>query len=501
MTAPISRTPVRPLPSTAPSSNVSRTHTVVSGDTLGRIAREYGVSVPELVEANRGRYPQLATNPNAIGRDWQLTIPARGAVSNGATRPAHGGSTSPSTQAPQGWQPRSNNNVVLFGVNEGATHEAQALRDRGVNVTLIKDARVDDQITTRDASGTTVTHKLDTPEGARSFALTLGLPAEQTTKIADVIHNAGSDIRDELAQLAQVWAQAERGGQMPSRMILSGHSTGSSVWGDGNGRLGFETLGQLAEAMPRAARSVEDLHLSACYTAGQGLMDQYRAIFPNAKTIWAYTGSAPGAASGSTVHMARWDRATQGTASSLDRAIAERTRKGENVAVWSVDRGYLDGTPPAPLAEVRAAVDAGRDVYERFSRGDEAVSNPGSGPLRDHYNQIQRLLQHPELPRSERASIEAQRDSTIRLLYFTKNVAPRFQEVHSGRIRDGFSSLGLPVPNFATMSRADAMRTVAGFERALAEARPPPAAANQLAPLLFAGLRELRQSQIPDSWI
>lgn len=499
MTAPISRIPVRPLPST--SSNVSRTHTVAPGETLSRIAREYGVSVPEIVEANRGRYPQLATNPNAIGRDWQLTIPPRGAVSNGGTRPAQNGATPPPTPAPQGWQPRSNNNVVLFGVNEGASHEAQSLRDRGVNVTLIKDGRVDDQITTRNAAGATVTHKLDTPEGARSFALTLGLPAEQTTKIADIIHTAGSDIRDELAQLTQVWAQAERGGQMPSRMILSGHSTGSSVWGDGNGRLGFETLGQLAEAMPRAARSVEDLHLSACYTGGQGLMEEYRAIFPNAKTIWAYTGSAPGAASGSTVHMARWDRATQGTGASLDRAIAERTRKGENVAVWSADRGYLDGTPPAPLAQVRAAVEGGQEVYARFARGDEAVSNPGSGPLRDHYNQIQRLLQHPELPRSERASIEAQRDSTIRLLYFTRNVAPRFQEAHAPRIREGFSSLGLPVPDFATLSRADAMRAVEAFEAKANSTSPVPGAAAQLLPLLTEGLRDLRQSRIPDSWI
>ncbi len=490
MTSPISRTPTRPAaqPATSPPAGPV---TVQSGDTLNRIAQRAGVSVQQLVDANRATYPQLATNPNALQVGWRLALP------NGA---APGQPAAPATPA-AGWQPRSNNNVVLLGMNEGAAHEAAFLKQRGNTVTLLKDGVVNDQITTRDAAGTTRTHALDTPEGARSFALTLGLPADQTAKIADVIHGAGHDTRDELAQLAQVWAQAERGGQMPSRMVLSGHSTGRSVWGDGNGSLDFGTLGKLADAMPKAARSVEDLHLSACYSGGQGLMDQYRGIFPNAKTIWAYTGSAPGAHSGATAHLSRWDTATRGGAGALDRAIAEHTRKGENVAVWSVDRGYLDGRPPAPLDEARRAVQHGQQTFERFARGDEAVANPSSGPLREHYNQLQRLLQHPDLPRADRPSLEGQRDATIRLLYFTKNVAPKFQEVHGQTARDGFAALGLTAPNFGTASRADAVRSIAEFERKASQTSPLPAAAQRLLPLLTEGLRDLSSARIPDSWI
>jgi hypothetical protein len=490
MTAPISRNTTRPVttPSTPPAGGQV---TVQAGDTLSRIAQRSGTTVQALVDANRAAYPQLATNPGAIQVGWRLALP-------GGQAPT----PQPNTPPPaSGWQPRSNNNVVLLGVNEGASHEAASLRQRGTNVTLIKDGAANDQVTTRDASGNTVTHKLDTPEGARSFALTLGLPAEQTAKIADVIQQGGHDIRDEMAQLAQVWAQAERGGQMPSRMVLSGHSTGSSVWGDGNGSLSFQTLGKLADAMPRAARSVEDLHLSACYSGGQGLMEQYRSIFPNAKTIWAYTGTAPGAHSGATAHMSRWDRATQGDVGTLERAVADGTRKGENVAVWSVDRGYIDGRPPAPLDQARQAVQQGQATFDRFSRGDEAVPNPGAGPLREHYNQIQRLLQHPDLPRADRPALEGQRDATIRLLYFTKNVAPRFQEVHGAAIRDGFGALGMQAPTFATMSRADAMRVVSEFERKAGSTSPLPAAAQRLLPMLTDGLRDLKPSQIPDSWI
>ncbi|MCA2981128.1 MAG: LysM peptidoglycan-binding domain-containing protein [Myxococcaceae bacterium] len=490
MTAPISRTtsrPVSPSPSPSPAGPV----TVQAGDTLSRIAQRHGTTVQALVDANRAAYPQLATNPGAIQVGWRLTLP--GGQAPTAQQPA------PAPAA--GWRPRTNNDVVHFGVNEGASHEVSSLRQRGVNVTSIKDGAVDDRITTRDANGTTATHKLDTAEGARSFALTLGLPAEQTAKVADVLQHAGGDIRDELAQLAQVWAQAERGGQMPSRMVLSGHSTGRSVWGDGNGSLEFGTLAKLADAMPRAARSVQDLHLSACYSGGQGLMEQYRSIFPNAKTIWAYTGSAPGAHSGATTHLSRWEQATRGDVGALDRALAERTRKGENVAVWSADRGYLDGRPPAPLAQVRDDVEAGRPTFERFSRGDEAVSNPGAGPLREHYNQIQRLLQHPDLPRADRPAIEVQRDAAIRLLYFTKHVAPRFQAAHAGTVSEGFGSLGLQAPDFSTLSRADAMRVVAAFEQKARSTSPLPSAAQRLLPLLTDGLRDLKAAQIPDSWI
>jgi hypothetical protein len=73
--------------------------TVRPGDTLGAIARRMGVTTEALVQANVGRYPGLATNPNAIQAGWTLAAP--GAASNGtpvsgpgAWRPGGGGATS-----------------------------------------------------------------------------------------------------------------------------------------------------------------------------------------------------------------------------------------------------------------------------------------------------------------------------------------------------------------------------------------------------------------------
>lgn len=458
---------------------------VSRGDSLGKIATSLGVSVDALVEANKHKYPQLATNRNALQEGWKLIIPGPG---GGVAQPAQ-----------PTWQPRTNDAILMVGMNpEGAAHEARHLRSRGNTVTLLTDAKknVDDRVTKNG-----VTYDLDTPEGSLAFALTLGLPAEQTRQIANVIESGGRDAKDELAQLAQEWAKAERGGQIPSRMVFSGHSSGYGVWGDENGTIDMGDLAKLAEAMPRAARSVEDLMMAACSSAGEAVMENYRSIFPNLKTVWAYTDSAPGAVSGATAHMTRWDRSTKGNATSIDRELAAGTRKGENVAVWSVERGYLDGHERRPLADRRAAVTAGQETYERFLSGDSVVDSPSDGPLREHYNNVQRVLQHPDLPRAERGEYEAARDTTLRLLYFTKTVAPRFQQAHATAIRDGFTALGLPVPDFKTTSRAEALKIIADYEKKFTETQPPPETALRLLPLLTEGLVQLKTSRIPDGWV
>ncbi len=480
----------RTVPTSTSSTTPSQV-TVGSGDTLSKIAQRNNTTVAALVAANSSRYPTLATNPGAIQVGWKLNLP------NGSA-PA----PQPNTPPPaQGWQPRTNNDVLLVGMNESSAHEAAHLKSRGVNVTHVKDAPANDTITTRDAAGQRVTHDLSSLEGARAFALTLGLPGEQTQKIADAVHGAGNDARDELAQIAQVWAGAEKGGQIPSRMVLSGHNVGSGTWGDDNGTLRFDQIAKLADAMPRAARSVQDLHLSACYSGGLPLMEKYRAMFPNVKTVWAYTGSAPGSYSGATGHLSRWDTATRGDKESLDRAVAAGTRKGENVAVWSAQAGYVDGNPPTPIDTVRSAVTRGEDTFRGFQSGAQKVEDTQSGPLRSYYNDVQRLLQHPELPASERPALEARRDSTIRLIYYSKTVAGKFNEAHGGAIRDGFSSLGMAVPDFKALSRADAMAQVQAFEQKLGSTTPRPAAADRLLPLLTEGLRDLNAARIPEGWV
>ena len=63
-------------PSSAPTATPSSgtTYTVRAGDTLSSIARGYGTTAQQLQAWNAGRYPSLATNPNAIQAGWVLVV-------------------------------------------------------------------------------------------------------------------------------------------------------------------------------------------------------------------------------------------------------------------------------------------------------------------------------------------------------------------------------------------------------------------------------------------
>lgn len=404
--------------------------------------------------------------------------------------------------APAGWAPKSNDKVLFVAMNNSDAHrstqESDALKARGTNVTVIQDAKVDDTITTRSASGEVATHKLSTPEGAMSFALTLGLPGEQTKKIADVLQNAGTDARDELAAIAQQWAVAEKGGQAPSRLVLSGHHVGSGVYGENNGRLDWPTVGALAEAMPRGAKSVEDLLIAGCYSGGQNMMEKYTAMFPAAKTIVAYDGSSPGAASGATAHQKAWEAATRGSGDGIKREIFQGMRKGENVTVWTKTRGFDDGKPRATVDELkqrRTALESG--FNDAWAGG--PIPDTQRGPVRDYYNATQRLIQHPDTTPTERKALEAQRDQTIRLI-FHGPVSAKFQEVYGSKLSAGYEALGLPAPDFKSMNRAQALASIQQFEAKLAATPGAGDAATKLAPILR-DFAELKSSLIPDNWV
>ncbi len=432
-----------------------------------------------------GSGPRITTTPST-------TTPARPATPHAPAAPA----------APQGWAPKSNDKVLFVAMNNSDAHrstlEADALKARGTNVTVLQDLKVNDTITTT-SGGVSKTHDLSTPEGSMSFALTLGLPAEQTQKIATVLQNGGTDARDELAQIAQQWAVAERGGQAPSRLILSGHHVGYGVYGENNGKLDWPTVGALAEAMPKGARSVEDLMIAGCYSGGENMMDKYTGMFPAVKTIVAYTGSSPGASSGATAHQKAWEKATRGTSQSIDRKLFEGMRKGENVSVWTRTKGFDDGSPRAPIADLKAAREELKSSFTAAWDGSASVGDPQSGPVRQYYSATQRLIQHPDTTPAERKDLEAQRDQTIRLIFYGP-VSSRFQEAYGPKLDAGYKALGLATPNFKTMTRAEGLASIKAFQDKLAATPGAGDAATKLGPVLQ-DFAQLKPSLIPDTWV
>ena len=59
-------------PETTPTPRV---HVVQAGDTLAKIAKQYGTTVQAVVEANKDRYPSLETDPGRLVVGWELVIP------------------------------------------------------------------------------------------------------------------------------------------------------------------------------------------------------------------------------------------------------------------------------------------------------------------------------------------------------------------------------------------------------------------------------------------
>lgn len=83
---------------TAPVPTVATiVHTVQSGDTLGKIARQYGVSVDAIVEANG------IENPNALSVGTQLTIPTDEGASSGSGNAITNAPTATAVRPPQFW--------------------------------------------------------------------------------------------------------------------------------------------------------------------------------------------------------------------------------------------------------------------------------------------------------------------------------------------------------------------------------------------------------------
>jgi hypothetical protein len=402
--------------------------------------------------------------------------------------------------------PSHNDDILVLGMNPHTHDEAEALQKShpSARVTLIQDTARNDQVRAPGPQGGMQVHDLRTEAGIRSFVATLGLPLAQGQQVTAAIARAGEDARDELAQLARVWARAERGGVIPSRLVLSGHSGGVSLWGEGpgfkNGMLSRDDIAGLAAVMPGAAAQVEDLCIAACYNGGETTMEAWRALFPQLKTMWAYDGSAPGTFSGAMAHLARWEKATRDEVQALQPDRARGLRKGDNVAVWSRRDGYQTARVKVSTADLRARQSMGSATFERYFQGDEVVRDTQRGPLREYYNTLQALLGRPELPSAERTGLERSRDQSLRLLFY-ENVATHFQRTHQTSIQRGCAALGLRVPDFSRLGRKQALAFIERFEAELTHRHPRPVEARRLLPLLTEGLRDLQRSHVPDNWL
>ncbi|MHC4391123.1 MAG: peptidoglycan-binding domain-containing protein [Planctomycetota bacterium] len=390
------------------------------------------------------------------------------------------------------------NDIVFLGMGDHGIHEIKDLQSRGVGVKGITDSRAgDDQVQVGRN-----TYDLTEDRGVSDFLDAIGVSGDKKDELAGIINSSGRDGKDETAMMIQTFVEAERGDRTIERLVLSGHSVGTGVWGDNNGDFDMDTLEDILTALPKAAGQVEDFMIAGCYSSSERHVQRFRDMFPNLKSTWAYGDSAPGTWTGAMVHNKIWEEATRDSDSSdVTRDLALGTRKGENVATWNVDAGYMRDGELRPLADIQTELEGTNAEYAEYFSGAQDVQNTQYGPLRDRYRLVQELLGNPSTPTLDRPGLETQRDETIRLIFFDATIKGHFQNEYSDQISAGFEALGMDVPDFSQLSRGEALEQIDAFDAKLQTTLSKPAAALELAPLLTRGLKNLERAIIPNTWV
>ncbi len=164
------------------------------------------------------------------------------------------------------------------------------------------------------------THDLATASGRTSFRGALvreGMPAAQADALLRVVGRQVEEARDEVALLGVSLWQVGTGAVPASRLVLSGHQSGGTLWGGdtsspSENEIVLDTVGEVAAIFPGGAGKIEHLAVSACNCGGEDDITKYRSWFPNLDSVWAYDGFSPKAEGGAPRQLATWESLTDG---------------------------------------------------------------------------------------------------------------------------------------------------------------------------------------------
>lgn len=392
--------------------------------------------------------------------------------------------------------------IVYLGVNPAAReHELSTLQGSGVNVASANGRSQQD---TSVAGGQSV--DLTTDQGREAYVARLArLDATARGTVKALLKQSRSRSRDELAQLLELFYEAEIGRRIIKRVVLSGHSGGHSIIGERNNAtsISFSDLQALGTIFPRAVGQVEDLMLSACNTGQTSKLAQYTAIFPNLRSIWSYVGFSPGgevAGAGSNRHIKQWERASRGR---IDPGKLDAARKDlatgsdvmdKSVALWTRDTDtttpqYKTASPEAELdyETLRSSVDSGLSAYgDAYKDG-----NINLAELSTLYTQLQYLTGNHQTALGSKRDRYLLITNHVLYLRFWPNIRKHFWDAHGRAVAKAYEGHGT-VPSYRTGSRRDVLRAIKSF---------PGDPGSDGYRLLTQILRDLDPAQIPDHWI
>ncbi|MCB9731360.1 MAG: DUF4157 domain-containing protein [Deltaproteobacteria bacterium] len=389
------------------------------------------------------------------------------------------------------------NDILYLGMNPASRDkESSLLASQGAKVTAIKGSKEQGHLAVDGADV-----DLGTEDGVKAFVDSLkGLPDGKKQQLTTFLKSADFMAKDELAEMARQLYRAETGQCLFKRVVLSGHSGGWSFWGDDNGYIPFSSLAVLHQIFPIATGQVEDLCMSACNTGQKGKLDQYKAIFPNVKSIWAYVGYSPDASSGSLRHVGNWEQASRGSGTNEEKLNAAREKVGrgggkndKHVAVYTNDQAgkesYATDSEYAAkdYETIKGTVDSQMGVYEAaFKDG-----NIDRAALSVLYSHLQNLVGN--FARELGSDFEKYDLVLKRTLYlrYWDNVTKHFTETYGAAVKAGYEAASGTMPKWSGMTRDKALAAIASY---------PGKSGDEALTLLVEFLRDLNPEKVPVTW-
>ena len=401
-----------------------------------------------------------------------------------------------------------NDDIVYFGMNpESRAGELGVLKGSAQgNVTGAIGERQQD---TAVVNGQRVS--LNEDQGLDTYLSQFGkLDAGRQAKLREFLKGISGGAKDELAQLARILYEAETGKRLMKRMVMSGHSGGTTLYGhnadySNNQSINFTDLFPLSDIFPMALGQVEDLMLSACNTGWTDKLDTYKIIFPNLRSIWGYVGFSPAYGGGSERHIQHWEKSSRGTIDQkkMDAArekVAQGSGKNDkHVALWTREHGVAGGKEKetyqtdSELATsdadvLRQTVDARIVQYFDPAYRDGNIDQQN---LNELYTQLQALVgSHASALGGNLAHYQGILKKTLYLRHWT-NITRFFMESFGDKVRSGYQAARAEVPAYSGMGRAQALAKITAY---------PGDKNGEAFRLLTQYLRDLDPSVIPDAW-
>jgi hypothetical protein len=368
---------------------------------------------------------------------------------------------------------RSNDRVLYLGFNHASADAEAAALGPNVKKLVAQDSPLVDDF------------DVTTSDGVHGFVEDLGakynLSVKQQEDLQTVLLGAPASGRDELARIAMEWAPAENGADVPSRLVLSGHSSIGMLWGDNDvGMIHLSSVRDLGRIFKSAAAQIEDIHISGCFSERevQGASD-WTAAFPNMKTIWGYGAFAPHAP---TQDLHDWELATRGRTSRLSEGFV--ANHGSATA-WSIAGGIAHAT--SSVEERRQLVAEADTRFDAYFSGEKPIANPHDPAADKDYGAYQMLASHAEATPAERTNERG--TQMLRLRFWESSVRNEVATHHGQAINAAFTKAGLDPIDFATLSRKDALAAIDKYRETTGALGP-----------ILSGIAALSPTIIPASW-